>query len=297
MGCGASSASVLESEPKATAEKKISRLFNDEEEDDENDVTKVAKFRRPPPSFLALREGERARSPRPESSMRLQCAVSLEWLLRVFLTQHPQVAERRMTSSQVCAHACDLSLHACPTKTASLHKVVTDIVIPATKTRTCRFVNFLIGQGLRSSVSSGRPFYFVSHCWSRPFLELVEMIREHFSEGRQRIWRPHGEGVLSESEIFCWIDIFAINQHPGSSQYDLRNLKYVLEGAQRTLMVLDRSVCELSHEEIRQCSRHLCLFAFQAWRGPDEGLVFVRSLANSKQEEQCGSSCDPHVRD
>lgn len=37
-----------------------------------------------------------------------------------------------------------------------------------------------------------------------------------------------------------WLDIFAVNQHPGDSQRnDLERLKEVVADAQQTLMVLD----------------------------------------------------------
>lgn len=41
-------------------------------------------------------------------------------------------------------------------------------------------------------------------------------------------------------QVYLWLDIFAVNQHPGDSQRnDLERLKEVVADAQQTLMVLD----------------------------------------------------------
>ena len=41
-------------------------------------------------------------------------------------------------------------------------------------------------------------------------------------------------------QVLLWLDIFAINQHPGTNQQnDLMGLKEVVEDADKTLMVLD----------------------------------------------------------
>ena len=38
-------------------------------------------------------------------------------------------------------------------------------------------------------MSDGRPIYFISHVWGRPFVETVEMVKLHFSPERQRGWK------------------------------------------------------------------------------------------------------------
>lgn len=53
-----------------------------------------------------------------------------------------------------------------------------------------------------NTLSRGRPYYFISHTWSRPFLELVGQVKQHFSRQMQM-----GENV------FILLDIFAMNQH------------------------------------------------------------------------------------
>ena len=85
-----------------------------------------------------------------------------------------------------------------------------------------RYVDLLAQWGNGGAVSQCRPFYFISHGWGRPFSELVEMITEHFSPGRQRAWRRGDMGeelpVLTPSEVFLWLDVFALNQHPDVQQ-------------------------------------------------------------------------------
>ena len=154
----------------------------------------------------------------------LQCAVSLEWLSSSFLRQHPEVAREGLTTAQV----------------------VMRIVKPTTEGSKCRYVALLqappdpdldpdpeVRSGgapaltgtLASAaspdeavVSGGRAFYFISHGWARPFMELVAMVQRHFSPEQQQVWRPAGQPALAWGEVFIWLDIFAINQHPGDCQ-------------------------------------------------------------------------------
>jgi hypothetical protein len=87
-------------------------------------------------------------------------------MLRVAFTAHPsspahaQVLEARLTTGQV----------------------VSQIVVPATTAKRCRFTD-LLAEAWRKpggAVSSGRAFFFVSHAWARPFAELVEQLRHYF---------------------------------------------------------------------------------------------------------------------
>ena len=71
---------------------------------------------------------------------------------------------------------------------------------PSTEGRRCRYVDLLVEEGLGGAVSSGRPFYFISHGWSRPFSELVNMCKRQFDKERQRAWR-RGLPPLHPSEV------------------------------------------------------------------------------------------------
>ena len=71
---------------------------------------------------------------------------------------------------------------------------------PATEGRHCRYVDLLAEEGKGGAVSSGRPFYFISHGWDRPFSELVNMCKHHFEAERQRAWR-RGLPLLQLSEV------------------------------------------------------------------------------------------------
>lgn len=62
-------------------------------------------------------------------------------------------------------------------------------------------------------LSHGRPFYFVSHAWSRPFWETLNMLVWHFAPEQQRVWRRRdGQAapLLSPEDVYCWMDVFAI---------------------------------------------------------------------------------------
>ena len=101
-----------------------------------------------------------------------------------------------------------LNIYECATR----HQVVK----PATEGRLCRYVELMTAEdgellqrpfgsaeGCRGDVSGGRAFYFISHGWARPFMELVEMVRRHFTTEQQRIWRP-GQPPLPPSSVFLW---------------------------------------------------------------------------------------------
>ena len=83
----------------------------------------------------------------------------------------------------------------------SCHTQVTAAIVkPATEGRHCRYVDLLAEEGKGGAVSSGRPFYFISHGWDRPFSELVNMCKHHFEAERQRAWR-RGLPLLQLSEV------------------------------------------------------------------------------------------------
>mmetsp|Transcript_1012 Transcript_1012/g.2737 ORF Transcript_1012/g.2737 Transcript_1012/m.2737 type:complete len:639 (-) Transcript_1012:560-2476(-) len=148
-----------------------------------------------------------------------QRAVSLKWLLGTFMPQHPEIEQELMTTGEV----------------------VDFIVKPATEERQCCYAD-LIGDddvsGL-GALSSGQEFYFVSHPWSSPLVDTVAMLREHFNDDRQRLWRL-GQPALPWSKVYIWLDLFAVNQYTevGAKRF-LPKLDEVLSDAVQNLLVLD----------------------------------------------------------
>ena len=153
---------------------------------------------------------------------------------------------------------------------------------PATQARQLSYVNHNLlaaspgGNNLPPArpecVSSGRSFYFISHAWQRPFPELVEMLRQHFSEEQQRVWRPAGQAPLPPSQVFVWLDILAMNQHSGSDiEFSalLVTLKEMVWDSSQTLMVLDPKASILT--------RILCLH--EAWQSGQKGAGSLALLS------------------
>ncbi|KAG1671285.1 hypothetical protein FOA52_010856 [Chlamydomonas sp. UWO 241] len=138
-------------------------------------------------------------------------AVNLDWLLNTFLAQHPEVAAKKMSTQQV----------------------IDTIIKPATAARNCRYAD-LVG----APVSDGRPFYFVSHTWSRQFAETVGQLERRFRPEAQHVWR-RGQPLIPLGDVFVWFDIFAINQH--AFEGDLGRLQEVVSDAEQTLMILDQA--------------------------------------------------------
>lgn len=122
-------------------------------------------------------------------------------------------------------------------KSCTTAHVTLQLIKAAVKERGCRYVDLIDST---DAVSRGKSFYFISHGWSRPFVELVDQIIEHFKPENQAIWRPEGSPVLKWDEIYIWLDILAINQNEGAGQEDdLAQLKEVVEDCDQTLMILD----------------------------------------------------------
>uniref|UniRef100_A0A7S2QU83 NACHT domain-containing protein n=1 Tax=Chlamydomonas chlamydogama TaxID=225041 RepID=A0A7S2QU83_9CHLO len=104
-------------------------------------------------------------------------------------------------------------------------QVVTQLVLPATTAYKCRFVEIPC---LIPPECVAPPTFFISHKWGGQFSHLVKILREHLS------------GALP-GQVFLWLDIFAVNQHPGAEQADdLRNLKAAIQIASGTLVILDK---------------------------------------------------------
>ena len=87
-----------------------------------------------------------------------------------------------------------------------------------------------------------RPHFFVSHTWSRKYIDLMRMRKTYL-------------GVNSSSDaaagVILWLDIIAINQHPYKdrgclSNKDVDNLAKVVHATDRTLFCLDKECVALS---------------------------------------------------
>ncbi|KAG1668517.1 hypothetical protein FOA52_012111 [Chlamydomonas sp. UWO 241] len=166
-------------------------------------------------------------------------AINLEWLVCSFLDAHPDVEAKQM-----------------PTEL-----VVKEIIKPETATQQFRYMDRMraAGGADAAAVSAGRPMYYISHGWARPFMELVAMLTKHFSAEAQSVWR-HGQVVLQPCEVFIWIDIFAMNQHC-NLEGELQQLKEVIADAESTLMVVDQAGAVLT--------RIWCLY--EAWQAGRNG--------------------------
>ncbi|KAG1681630.1 hypothetical protein FOA52_014139 [Chlamydomonas sp. UWO 241] len=101
-------------------------------------------------------------------------------------------------------------------------------------------------------VSRGQHFFFVSHAWQRPMVEMIHMLQRHFSVHQQKAWR-RGADPLIAGQVYVWIDAFAFNKHTGK---DLEQLKDVLGDAQETLLIVDPTGTSLT--------RAWCLY--EAWQ-------------------------------
>ena len=67
------------------------------------------------------------------------------------------------------------------------------------------------------------------------------MVQRHFSPEQQKVWRPAGQPALAWGKVFIWLDIFAINQHPGDCQ---RNDLQVRASQNRPMLIgLQLSLC------------------------------------------------------
>lgn len=113
----------------------------------------------------------------------------------------------------------------------STQQVVTDIIKPYTLDRRCRFA-----QVVPAAVAppTAQLTVFVSHAFGNPFSLLVATLREHFANA-------------VATEVFVWVDVFAINQHdPSADLLDGLVLSRTIELAAHTLVVLDRAALPMS---------------------------------------------------
>ena len=146
---------------------------------------------------------------RPEGHVS-NCAISLSWLLDTFLKKHPEIRSKSMTTGSVTY----------------------SIIKPAVQENGCRYVDMISDE---SAVSRGRRFFFISHGWGRPFIELIEQLKAHFT--KPELYK----------DVFVWLDVFAITQCEGAKQGDdLSQLKEVVQDAEQTLMIVDKDGTVLS---------------------------------------------------
>ncbi|KAG2498324.1 hypothetical protein HYH03_003584 [Edaphochlamys debaryana] len=101
------------------------------------------------------------------------------------------------------------------------YDILKQVVLPSTSATKCRYVDTL------PPGSSGTLTYFVSYAWSMPFHLLVELLSHHLASA-------------DAERVYCWVDVLAINQHPGRQQArDLENLEEAVRLAEGTLVCLD----------------------------------------------------------
>lgn len=105
-------------------------------------------------------------------------------------------------------------------------QVVEWIVKPRTAQRKLRFVDMLDCE----AADVGRPDYFISHAWSRPFAETVSMVLQHLAS--------------AEDTARVWIDAFAINQHQTDAQ-ELQQFAIAIGHSFSTLVCLDAGATPL----------------------------------------------------
>ena len=88
-------------------------------------------------------------------------------------------------------------------------EVAEDLIKSAVKAKGCRYVD-LIKDDSGTALSRGKDFYFISHGWHSPFVELVDQVIEHFKPENQAIWQPQGSKILQWDEVYIWLDILVV---------------------------------------------------------------------------------------
>lgn len=154
-----------------------------------------------------------------------QCAVSLRLLrafmdhVRSFTPSEAQQAQAQLPGSLVAPwppHPQGLT-----TK-----QVVEWIVKPRTAAKKLRFVDVLDAE----PEDVGRPDYFISHAWGRPFAETIGMVLQHLAS--------------AEDSALVWLDCFAINQHQTSAE-ELQQFAVAIGHSVSTLVCLDADATPL----------------------------------------------------
>ncbi|EFJ49075.1 hypothetical protein VOLCADRAFT_104512 [Volvox carteri f. nagariensis] len=179
-----------------------------------------------------------------------QCAVSLAFLRR-FRTR---LLRERKDAASLCTS-----------------QVVQEVIKPMTASSACRLTDLNLNE-LVSEADVGPPDYFISHAWSMPFLQLLDCFFNHL------------QGALDSTRV--WLDIFAVNQHPGAEQKDdLENLRTAIALSQATLVCLDARGTPLE--------RVWCLYEFDntlALKGAD-ALVLLTPGFSIREIASIFSTC------
>lgn len=142
--------------------------------------------------------------------------------------------------------------------------VVTQLIIPATET---------LGRCSVARVAPsafGPPHAFVSHAFRNPLSLLLAALREYFRDA-------------VASEVFLWLDIFAINQHaPGADLHDGETLALTIASARAVLVVLDKHTAPLS--------RLWCLFEIDS-TPPDKLLMLTPGYTDTDLSAAFAAIC------
>ena len=145
--------------------------------------------------------------------------------------------------------------------TTPTREVVREVISPATSAACDGNESDMPYTALLPVEQVGAPALFLSHAWGQPFGLVVAAARKYVSSERDRRKRKQQQqqqqqkqpsanaaGGATESTVYCWVDIFAITQHPGESQaHDLCRLEATIANPEcTTLMVLDASGAPLT---------------------------------------------------
>ncbi|GLC35175.1 hypothetical protein PLESTB_000562600 [Pleodorina starrii] len=108
-------------------------------------------------------------------------------------------------------------------------RVVQELVKGFTQAHQCRFTDLMPMRHVK------RPDYFISHKWDSSFHYMVRSVRDYLS------------GAVP-GEVYVWLDIFAVNQHPGAGHdSDLAQLnRAIVSASGGTLVVLDNQAGPLA---------------------------------------------------
>jgi len=132
-------------------------------------------------------------------------------------------------------------------------KVVQDIIKRYTMKHQ-RFTDYIEHRYPEEGYVGPKPSVFISHAWSRPFVELVTSLSRGRVYGR------------SNRKKYVWLDIFTVHQHPGKfQQMDLRTITECIRTIGYTVVILDNGISPEKFtltEEVKQpvaLSRIWCL--------------------------------------
>lgn len=108
-------------------------------------------------------------------------------------------------------------------------------ILPLTETNKCSYVDYLKANEQASAV--GEAHIYIIHSWKSPFLDLVNILTEHFN---------HSSNANSNTvqDTVLWIDIFSFNQYKPSDldyRWWLHSMRNSLKQFNQFLIVLSGS--------------------------------------------------------